>query len=62
MKRSLKRNTKTHLFIYLFYIDLLLIYYYFTFILNNILNVINLKSIMIEHWFLKLKIKEIRKA
>jgi len=51
MKRLLKRNTKTHLFIYLFYIDL-----------NNILNVINLKSIMTEYWFLELKIKEIRKA
>jgi len=51
MKRLLKRNTKTHIFIYLFYTDL-----------NNVLNVINLKSIMTEYWFLELKIKEIRKA
>jgi len=48
---TMKRNKKTHIFIYSFYIDL-----------NNVLNVINLKSIMTEHWFLELKIKEIRKA
>jgi len=35
MKRPLKRNTKIHTFIYLFYTDL-----------NNVLNVISLKSIM----------------